>query len=383
MMTNTRIVQIAGVCALFVVAAGVLWALNHDESASSVQKTDDAYVKADATAVSPRVSGTIAEVAVAENQAVRTGDLLFTLDDRDSRVALDNARAQVANAEANLAILKAQITRQESLRRQARAGIDVDQANLALAEANQKRYVNLAQDGSASVQVKQQADSQRLVQQANRERSMAGLKSVQQQTEVLTAELERAKANLAQATATQAAAELSLSYTRVVAPIDGVVAQSQLRPGAYAVTGKPLLNVVPVAAVYVEANFRETQLARIETGNPVTIRVDALPGVVLHGHVDSVGPASGASFSPIPPHNATGNFTKIVQRLPVRIAIAPDDQSKRLLRVGMSVQPEINTAAHETLPTAAEAGKANDLERDRMVAPAEGRTPTSVAARPS
>jgi len=283
--------------------AGVVWLANHDESAASVQKTDDAYVKADATAVSPRVSGTIVDVAVAENQAVHAGDLLFTLDDRDYRVALDNAKAQVANAEANVAILKAQITRQESLLKQAHAGVDADQANLALAEANQKRYANLAQDGSASVQAKQQADAQLQVQQANRERSQANLKSVQQQTDVLSAELERAKANLAQANATQVAAELNLSYTRVLAPIDGVIAQSQLRKGTYTVPGKPLLNVVPMAAIYVEASYRETQLARIEAGNPVTIRVDALPGVVLHGHVDSVGPASGASFSPLPAHN--------------------------------------------------------------------------------
>lgn len=366
-MTKNRILQITGVCTFIVILAGVSWALNYDETATSVQRTDDAYVKADATAVAPRISGTIAGVAVAENQVVHTGDLLFTLDDRDARVTLDNARAQVAIAEANVAVLKAQITRQESAVKQARAGVDVDQANLALAEANQKRYVNLAQDGSASVQVKQQADTQLLVQQANRERSVASLKSVQQQTDVFYAELDRAKANLAQATATQAAAELNLSYASVVAPIDGVVAQSQLRTGAHAVAGKPILNVVPVAAVYVEANFRETQLARIETGNPVTIRVDALPGVVLRGHVDSVGPASGSSFSPIPAHNATGNFTKIVQRLPVRIAIDSGDQRKRLLRVGMSVRPEINTEAREALPTGDGKGK-----RDHPVVPVKG-----------
>lgn len=342
-MTINRKISISSAVAVAVLLVGSWWLLNRNESEAPLQTTDDAYVRADSTAVSPRVSGTLTHVFIDENRRVHVGDPLMTIDDRDLQVTLDASNAQVGAARANISSLKAQIARQASLHQQARAGISADDANLILAIANQKRYANLALDGSASVQAKQQADAQLHVQQANRERSEANLRAVSQQTEVLRAELQRANASLAQAEAARAAAELNLSYTRITAPVNGVVAQNGARVGAYVTTAKPLLAIVPLDAVYIEANYRETQFARVRVGQAVEIRIDSLPGVILHGRVASLGPATGASFSPVAPHNATGNFTKIVQRLPIRISINPDQADAARLRVGMSVIPTIHT----------------------------------------
>jgi membrane fusion protein (multidrug efflux system) len=162
-----------------------------------------------------------------------------------------------------------------------------------------------------------------------------------QQVDILRADLEKAKANLEQAKANQEAAELKLSYTRITAPVDGTVGQKSVRVGGFVNAGKPLLAVVPLDAVYIAANFRETQLAHMREGQSVEITVDALPGAILLGKVESLSPASGVSYSPIAPHNATGNFTKIVQRLPVRISLNPNQPVAGMLRVGMSVSPKI------------------------------------------
>lgn len=211
------------------------------------------------------------------------------------------------------------------------------------------------------------------VEQSNLEESQARLKSVQRQTGVLRAELERAKANLAHAEAARAAAELNLSYTHINAPIDGTVAQKGARVGAYVTIGKPLLTIVPLDAVYIDANYRETQLARVRVGQTVEIQVDALPDVLLRGHVESLGPASGVSFSPVPPHNATGNFTKIVQRLPVRIRIDPDQDAAQLLRVGMSVRPEIDVRSNGSADKQEAGNKAASRKRSDLAASASGR----------
>lgn len=160
----------------------------------------------------------------------------------------------------------------------------------------------------------------------------------------LRAELEKARSALLAAQAEKAAVDLKLSYASIVAPVSGVVAQRKARVGGYARMGEPLLTLVPVDAVYVEANFRETQLARVRVGQPVDITVDALPDVRFKGRVQSLGPASGVSFSPVPPHNATGNFTKIVQRLPVRIQLEPGQEGARQLRVGMSARPRVDVS---------------------------------------
>lgn len=341
-MSLPKKTKIAVAVTLFTVLVGGTYYLNRHESSASTQTTDDAYVEADFTTVAAQVSGNVSRVLIEDNQVVKAGDLLATIDDRDFLVAVAAAKAQVASAEANIASLQAQLIRQDSTILQAQAIVAADEANLKLAQENQKRYRNLASDGSGTVQASQQAEAQLVTQQASLEKNRAGLLAAHQQTDILKADLEKAKAALAQAKTGQEAAEIKLSYTRITAPVDGTIGQKSVRIGGYVNAGKPLLAVVPLDAVYVTASFRETQLAHVQAGQSVEIKVDALPGEVLQGKVESLSPASGVSYSPIAPHNATGNFTKIVQRLPIRISLNPNQAAASKLRVGMSVAPTIN-----------------------------------------
>lgn len=328
---------------LLVAAIIVLFLLNRPESSASVQATDDAYVQADFTTVAPRVSGLINKVLIHDNQQVKAGQLLARIDDSDFLVAVDATKAQVASARAGIDSIKAHLIQQDAAIRQAQAGVASDDAALSLAQANRKRYRNLASDGSGTLQARQQAEAAWQIQVANREKSRAGLASAEQQVAILQADLEKASAALAQAQAAQATAELKLSYTHITSPIDGTIGRKDLRTGAFVNVGQPLLAVVPLDQVYVTANYRETQLAHVRPGQTVEIQVDAFPGSTLKGTVDSMGPASGVSYATVAPHNATGNFTKIVQRLPVRIRINADQVDSAKLRVGMSVTSSIHT----------------------------------------
>lgn len=332
-------ITVAALLLMFLIGGGLY--LNRPESRASTQSTDDAYVHADFTMVAPQVSGRIDQVLVEDNQPVKQGQLLATIDDRDFAVAVQVAEAQAAGAQASVAGLEARLVQQQSSIRQAQAAVAVDEAALKLAKANQARYRNLAADGSGTVQARQQAEMQASAQQASLEKAQAHLQAARQQVDVLQADLEKARAAHAQAQATLAAEKLKLSYTRITAPMAGTVGQKSVRIGAFVHVGKPLLAIVPLDAVYITANFRETQLARVRPGQPVDIEVDALAGQILKGQVESLPPASGVSYSAVAPHNATGNFTKIVQRLPVRIRIEADQPAAARLKVGMSVTPEI------------------------------------------
>jgi len=343
-MAISKKTKLAIVAALLIVTAVGLVGLSRPESSASTQSTDDAYVEADFTLVAPRVGGTIDGVLVRENQKVKKGQLLATIDNRDFVVAVKAANAAVAGARAAIISLKSHLAQQKSVIRQAQAAVAAADAALKLARDNRKRYHNLAKDGSGTVQAMQQSEEQLGVQLANQEKSAAGLQAAKQQVAILKADLEKAWAALAQAQAQQDAADLKLSYTRITAPINGTVGKKSVRTGAFVNVGQPLLAIVPLDAVYITANYRETQLARVRPGQAVDIAVDALPGKTLRGTVESLGPASGASYSAVAPHNATGNFTKIVQRLPIRIRVNPGQSMSEKLRVGMSVTPRIHVA---------------------------------------
>lgn len=326
---------------VIIVTIGAIIYLDRPESSAEVQTTDDAYVQADFTTLAPKVSGTIEQVLVEDNQPVTKGDLLAVIDDRDFVVALNAAKAQVASAKAGIVSLEAHLAQQQNTIRQAMAAVAADGAALKLAKANRARYRNLASDGSGTVQAREQAEAQLSIQVALGQKSQASLQVTRQQVAILDADLEKAQAALAYAHTSQASAELRLSYTRITAPVNGTIGQKSVRVGAFVNAGKPLLAIVPLDAVYITANFRETQLALVKTGQVVKIRIDALPSDTLTGTVESLGPASGVSYSAAPPHNATGNFTKIVQRLPVRIRLDPNQPTAANLRVGMSVVPLI------------------------------------------
>ena len=329
-----------------VVVAGMYLSNGH-EFAANRQSTDDAYVRADFTLVAPRINGQIARVLVHDDETVRTGQLLAEIDDRDLRVAVQSAVAEAGAAQAAIDSLQATIRRQLSAIEQAQAAVRSDEASLALARANALRYRNLSGDGSGTQQEAQQADAQLQVQAAARDRDQAGAEGARLQSAILEADLKKAQSTRDRCLEALAAAKLNLSYTRITAPIGGTVTHRSLREGAFVNVGAPLLALVPLENVYVEANFRETQLVRIRPGQPVTISIDSLPGLVLSGRVASLASASGASFAPLAPQNATGNFTKVVQRLPVRITINPGQAASKLLRVGMSVQPTIEIEGDE------------------------------------
>jgi membrane fusion protein, multidrug efflux system len=306
------------------------------------ESTDDAYVQADSTIVAPKVSGYISAVLVDDNQPVKAGQSVARIDDRDYQAVLAQARANVAAAQADIDNLNASLKEQQAVIAQARATIEVDKANLTFMQQDNERYATLAKQGSGSIQTAQQALSKRNIAQANLDHDTASLDAAQRQISVLEAQLGKANAMLAQDQALQRQAELSVSYTDIVAPIDGVVGNRTLRVGQYVQAGTQLMAVVPLASTYVVANFEETQLADIRPHQPVDLAVDTYSGKTVRGHVDSIAPASGQQFALLPPDNATGNFTKIVQRIPVKIAIDRDDPLRGNLRPGMSVIATVN-----------------------------------------
>ncbi|WP_321932897.1 HlyD family secretion protein [Burkholderia cenocepacia] len=314
---------------------------------SDRESTDDAYVSADYTLVAPKVSGLVDAVFVDDNQRVKAGDPLAHIDDRDFRVALQTAEAELLSARARLENVRAREGRQQAAIAQAKATLAADDAALTFANQNAQRYRNLSRQGAGTEEQQQQADFTQKQQSAVRRRDGAALDAAQRELNVLSSERAEAESAVQQAEAAVQQATLNLSYTNIVAPVDGVVGQRSVRVGAYVNAGTTLLAVVPLDEAYVVAHFRETQLARMRAGQPATIEVDALPGVRLRGHVDSVAPATGLTFAPIAPDNATGNFTKVVQRLPVKIRLEHGQADVARLRVGMSVVPSIDVGHGE------------------------------------
>jgi len=309
-----------------------------------LESTDDAYVKADSTIVAPRVSGYIGEVLVGDNQPVKAGQLLARIDDRDFRAALAQAQADVAAAEAAVRNLDAQIALQAPLIEQGTADVAAAEATLQFAQEEQARYDGLMKSGSGTIQRAQQSDAALREKTAQLQHGKSGLLAAQRKVDVLTTERAKAVAQLDRARAVEQQAALNLSYTGITAPVDGTVGARSLRVGQFVQAGTQLMAVVPLDAVYVVANFKETQLTNVRNGQPVEIRVDSFRGTTLKGHVDSLSPASGLEFALLPPDNATGNFTKIVQRVPVKIVL-DDHGLKGLLRPGMSAEPVVNTKA--------------------------------------
>jgi membrane fusion protein (multidrug efflux system) len=325
-------------------AAGAYYGHNYWTSGRYLESTDDAYVKADSTIISPRISGYIAQVLVGDNQPVKAGQLLARIGDRDFRAALDQAHADVAAAEAAVRNLDAQIALQQPVIEQQTADVTAAEATLKFAQEEQARYDDLMKSGSGTIQRAQQTDAALREKTAQLQHGKSGLQAAERKVDVLTTERAKAVAQLDRTRAVEQQAALNLSYTKISAPVDGTVGARTLRVGQFVQAGTQLMAVVPLDAVYVVANFKETQLTHVRNGQPVEVRIDSFHGTTLKGHVDSLSPASGLEFALLPPDNATGNFTKIVQRVPVKIVL--DDHSLGgLLRPGMSAEPVVNTKA--------------------------------------
>jgi membrane fusion protein, multidrug efflux system len=324
---------------------GVSSTVYYWRTARFVVSTDDAYVQADSTIVASRVSGYVSAVLIQDDQPVKTGQILARIDDRDLRAALDQTRADVQASQAEAGTLQAQLAEQSTLIAKTRASVAASQAALDLASLNRVRYRKMAGIGFGSEQQSQEADTQARERTADLARDQAGLATAQREVGVLLAKLAAAQALRDRSQAIERRAALDLGYATITAPIDGVVAARTVRLGQYVQAGTQLTALVPMQDVYVTANFKETQLTRVRAGEPVRVRVDTFPGNDLRGCVDSLAPASGLTFSLLPPDNATGNFTKIVQRIPVKIRIESQQPLLGRLRPGMSVEASIDTRA--------------------------------------
>jgi membrane fusion protein, multidrug efflux system len=301
------------------------------------QSTDDAYVGGNITPIAPKVSGYIARLAVTDNQRVKAGDLLVKLDDRDYRAALARAEANVAAQRAMLANLDATRDLQQAMIEQARAEVAAAQAEVARTRDDLSRYRALSKDQIASIQRFQQADADYKKAVAGAQKSAAALDAARRRLGVIDTQEQQAQAALDEAVAERDIARLNLGYTEIRAPIDGVIGNRSARLGTYVTPGTQLLAVVPSHGLWIDANFKENQIALLRPGQRVTIEADVLPGKTLEGVVESLAPATGAQFSVIPPENATGNFTRIVQRVPVRIGLLGSASELGALRPGLSV----------------------------------------------
>lgn len=307
------------------------------------EKTDDAYVGGEVTVIAPKVAGFITEVRVRDNQRVRAGELLVKLDDREYRAALARSQATVAGQEARLANLDATRRLQFALIAQARPAVAAAGAEIVRTHDDQVRYRQLRASEAISLQDLQRAEADYTKGLASGESARATLLSAQRQLEVIDTQKRQAEAALAAAIAERQTAELNLGYTELRAPVDGTVGNRSARLGSFAVVGAQLISLVPDQGLWVDANFKESQLANIRPGDPAVVQADVAPERVFRGHVASLAPATGAQFSVLPPENATGNFTKIVQRVPVRIELEAEGSALGTLRPGLSVTASVGS----------------------------------------
>nr|WP_285316985.1 HlyD family secretion protein [Providencia rettgeri] len=332
------------ITAIAVLMGGLL--INKFAIKKNAQNTNDAYIRADISRISPQISGVVTEVLVQDNQWVKEGELLAVIDPREFTVALSQAAAQEQSARARQDDAKANLTRQQALIAAAEAQLQSAKAELQFAHQEKIRYHKMANTGAGSQQAAQQATTRVQTMTASVAQAEASLKAAQNMLQILEAKQADSNAELTLAQAKKAMAELNLSYTRITAPISGVIGKKSLRVGEFVKPGDALMAIVPQNKLYIIANYQETQLENITHGQVVDISIDTFPGQILKGYVDSIAPASGVSFSPIAPENATGNFTKIVQRIPVKIIFDNNTDHAAMmdaLRVGMSADVTINT----------------------------------------
>lgn len=310
-----------------------------------IESTDDAYAGGNVTPVAPHVAGFVAQLLVTDNQFVRAGELLIRLDARDFQAALDHAQAIADQRKAALAGLEAKFELQQSTIRQAEADLNAKAAHATWTGQDAVRYRDLAATTFGTRQNAERASATNEEARSATTAAEAGLAAARQRLAVLDAQIAEARAGVAQAKADVETARLNLGYTEICSPIDGYIGNRAAQVGAYVANGAYLLSVIPAQGLWVDANFKEDQLAGMRPGQPVTVVADVLPGKTFHGHVESLAPGTGAVFSVIPPENATGNFTKIVQRVPVRVALDDGAASLGELRPGLSTTVSVDTRA--------------------------------------
>ncbi|MDO8400946.1 MAG: HlyD family secretion protein [Bradyrhizobium sp.] len=340
--SGKRKLVLMGVVALLALAAAS-YAVHYVLVGRFYISTDDAYVRANNSTLGARVSGHIASILPGDNAVVHTGDVIFRIDDGDYRIAVDAARSKIATQQATIDRIGRQVAAMESAVEQARAQLTSAEASLKRAGLDFERQQALSTRGFASRATFE-------VSEAGRDQGVASVKSAQaafdaarDNVEVTRAQQNEARAQLVELQSSLAKAQRDLDFTAVRAPVDGTFSNRMVNTGDFIQAGQRLGNLVPLNSVFIDANFKETQLKRIRPGQPVTIKVDAYGFRKFTGSVDSISPAAGSVFTLLPPDNATGNFTKIVQRLPVRIRVPKNVARQNLLRAGMSVYVTVDT----------------------------------------
>ena len=336
-----RVALLAGM--IIVVVAGILLFIHHKTRGQYYQDTNDAYVRADAVTVSPKVSGYVEQLFVGDNQDVKAGQPLLKIDPRDYRAQAAQYQAQIDVSRANADNVRATVREQQATIDQARSQLVAAQSKAQFDTSEAARYAPLAASGAESREKYAQLRAM-AVQSGNDAASQrAAVAIAQRRIGSLQAQIRQARAQGEGAEAQLAAADVNVGATIIRAATAGRIGDKTVTVGQFAQQGTRLMSIVPLQNLYIEANFKETQLGLMRPGQPVTIKVDALSGVELRGRVASVSPGTGAQFSLIPPENATGNFTKIVQRVPVRISLEAGPETRKLLVPGLSVSVTVDT----------------------------------------
>ena len=338
--SRKRVLIVIGIVA---VAVGIAWGLRWWTVGRFIETTDDAYLQADSVTIAPKVSGYITEVLVSDNQAVEAGAPLARLDTRQYQASLDQAKATLDARAADIQRAEAELRQQQANAEQAKAQAEVSRVSLAHAEDDVKRYRPLVATGAETAERLASLVSTRDQARATLAANLAAARSASTQIGATEAQIAQARAQVEAAQAQLNQSKLDLNDTTLFSPVAGRVGDRTVRVGQYVQPGTRLMTVVPVEALYLQANFKETQVGRMRIGQPATLHVDALKGTDLHGVVESFAPGTGAQFALLPPENATGNFTKIVQRVPVRIRVDTGPQTRKVLLPGLSVTVDVDT----------------------------------------
>ena len=338
----SRRIVLLGIGAVLLVA-GAIWGVRWWTVGRFMESTDDAYLQADSVTIAPKVSGYVAEVYVVDNQAVKAGDPLVRLDRRQYQAILEQANATIAARKADIARGAAELLQQQANIAQAKAQLEGARSAETHAIQEVKRYEPLVATGAETTEKLADLVNSRNQAAASVAADVAALQSAERQPATTQAQIEQARAQLEAAEASFRQAQLDTGDTVVRSTLDGRVGDRTVRVGQYAQPGTRFMTIVPVQDVYLEANFKETQIGLMRAGQPATIHVDALSGTDLHGSVVSFSPGTGSQFALLPPQNATGNFTKIVQRVPVRIHIDAGQETRSVLVPGLSVTVKVDT----------------------------------------
>jgi membrane fusion protein, multidrug efflux system len=332
---------------IFLVAVAVLVIIatrwNRWEGSSEWQSTDDAFLQADLTPIASKVAGYIKNIPVQDFDRVQAGEVLAEIVDDDYRAVVAQINAAIVSAGAQVDALKAQRQLQDANVRAAKATAAVTTANIEQNARDLSRQERLLKSGSSSTEASEKLQTTRAQLAAQLEQNQAQISAASHQIDVLAAQTAQAEAAVNAQKANLQAAQLNLTYTRILAPQAGVIGQRQIKPGQYVGVGTQITTLTPLPNVWVIANYKETQLTRMRVGQPAEIAVDTFPGRKLHGHVLAFSPGAGSQFALLPPDNATGNFTKVVQRIAVKIVVDDADGLTDVLRPGMSVEARIDT----------------------------------------